>query len=68
MELFVNRELCIGAGRCAWAAPEVFDQDDDGVVVLLDATPEDRLRDRVSEAVTMCPVEAIRLADQAPAV
>jgi ferredoxin len=30
---------CIGAGQCVLSAPAVFDQDDDGIVVLRDATP-----------------------------
>lgn len=44
-------------------ADAVFDQDDDGiVVVLVDEVPEAEL-DRVREAVKLCPSEALRLVD-----
>jgi ferredoxin len=45
------------------SADAVFDQDDDGiVVVLVDEVPEDEL-DRAREAVKLCPSQALRLAD-----
>jgi ferredoxin len=50
---------CIGSGQCALALPEVFDQDEDGVVVLLDDQPADEFRSRVYEVVGRCPVLAI---------
>ncbi|MGW1619914.1 ferredoxin [Streptomyces sp. NPDC002172] len=56
----VDTTLCIGSGQCAMTLPEVFDQDDvDGLVVLLDATPPRELNDDVDEAVNRCPVQAI---------
>lgn len=64
MRIEVDHESCIGAGRCAWAAPEVFDQDEDGFVVLLEAGPPEELADRVYEAVTMCPAQAIVLDEE----
>ncbi|MFE7323772.1 ferredoxin [Streptomyces sp. NPDC057565] len=65
MRIQVDQESCVGAGRCAWAAPEVFDQDEDGFVVLLDPGPPTELADRVYEAVTMCPARAIDLDETA---
>jgi ferredoxin len=45
------------------AAGEVFDQDDDGiVVVLVDEVPESE-EGRVREAVKLCPSEALRITD-----
>jgi ferredoxin len=35
MHVIGGREVCGGAGRCVLAAPEVFDQDDNGLVVVL---------------------------------
>lgn len=61
MRLKVDAYRCIGAGRCVWVAPVVFEQDEDGIVVLLDATPPADLAGEVAEAVRMCPVEAIEL-------
>jgi ferredoxin len=45
------------------AASAVFDQDDDGiVVVLVDDVPEGE-GDHVREAVRLCPSQALRVAD-----
>ncbi|MEU6575129.1 ferredoxin [Streptomyces sp. NPDC046805] len=64
MRVSVDPQMCIGAGQCAMALPEVFDQDDtDGLVVLLDAAPLDELHDAVQEAVSRCPVQAIATSD-----
>jgi ferredoxin len=44
-------------------ASAVFDQDDDGIVVLLvDEVPEGE-EDHVREAVRLCPSQALRVAD-----
>jgi ferredoxin len=45
------------------AADAVFDQDDDGVVVVLvDEIPDDQL-EHAREAVKLCPSQALRLTD-----
>ena len=63
MKITADRELCIQAGNCVMSADAVFDQDDDGVVVLLcDEVPDGEL-DRVREAVKLCPAQALRLVD-----
>ncbi|WP_053651442.1 ferredoxin [Streptomyces sp. XY431] len=62
---------CVGAGQCVLSAPEVFDQDNDGIVVLLREGLDGLGRaDRqgVEEAVRLCPSGALRLlARTAPA-
>lgn len=63
MRIEADRDLCISAGNCVMAAPEVFDQDDDGIVVLLaDPVPEAE-HDRAREAVRLCPAAVLRVAD-----
>ncbi|QLY31719.1 ferredoxin [Nocardia huaxiensis] len=63
MELRVDRERCISAGMCALTAPDVFDQDDaDGRVLVLDATPGPGQQAAVREAVQLCPSRALALA------
>ncbi len=58
-----DRDVCISAGNCVMTAGAVFDQDDDGiVVVLVDDIPDEEL-DRVREAVKLCPSSALRLVD-----
>jgi ferredoxin len=61
MKVHADRDVCIQAGNCVMVADAVFDQDDDGiVVVLVDEIPDDEL-DRVREAVKLCPSQALRL-------
>ncbi|EWM19516.1 ferredoxin [Kutzneria sp. 744] len=61
-----DTDLCIASGVCALAAPAVFDQDEDtGLVVLLDADPAEEQAGAVREAATMCPNAVIRLTERA---
>lgn len=63
MKVAADRDLCISAGNCVMSAPAVFDQDDDGiVVVLVDEIPDAEL-DHARQAVKLCPSEALRLSD-----
>jgi ferredoxin len=63
MHVTVDNDTCIGAGECALTCPEVFGQDEEGYVVLLDPGPDDSLRPQVEEAVAGCPSGAIAAAD-----
>ena len=54
----VDRDRCIGAGNCVLNAPELFDQDDDGLVVLLDGAGADG--PAAARAVASCPSRALR--------
>lgn len=64
MKVTVDESRCCGAGNCVLLAPEVFDQrDDDGIVMLLDATPRPELHDQAREAVTVCPASAISVSE-----
>ncbi|WP_185909334.1 ferredoxin [Streptomyces sp. WAC01280] len=58
----VDRDRCLGAGMCALTAPQVFDQDEDeGLVVLLDARPPQERLAAVRVAAGVCPASAITL-------
>ncbi|MFI0982555.1 ferredoxin [Streptomyces sp. NPDC021093] len=60
MQITVDAEVCVGSGQCALAVPDVFDQDEtDGTVVLLEASPAEEFHREVDEAVGRCPVRAI---------
>ncbi|KUI27421.1 ferredoxin [Mycobacterium sp. IS-1742] len=64
MRIDADRDVCISAGNCVMTAPEVFDQDDDGIVVLLaDPVPEGE-QDHAREAVKLCPATALRVAQE----
>ncbi|MEU2022469.1 ferredoxin [Streptomyces sp. NPDC016469] len=60
MRIDIDKDVCIGAGQCALAAPKVFTQDEDGLSELL---PEAEPGPMVAEAVRACPVGAIRTGD-----
>ena len=62
MRVAVDQDRCIAAGQCVAAAPDVFDQrDEDGVVVLLKATPDAGEEDDVRQAAAVCPALAIQV-------
>ncbi|WP_405824915.1 ferredoxin [Streptomyces sp. NBC_01390] len=62
MRVRVDQDKCCGAGSCVLSAPEVFDQDDeDGLVLLLDPHPPADLHEAVREAAAVCPAEVIVL-------
>ena len=54
-----DRDRCMGTGACVFAAPDVFDVDAGGrVVVIGPVVPGD---ERVRDAVANCPMDALRL-------
>ncbi|WP_020134805.1 ferredoxin [Streptomyces sp. 351MFTsu5.1] len=63
MHIDIDKDVCIGAGQCALAAPGVFTQDDDGYSTLL---PGGRDGDPMArEAARACPVAAITVSETA---
>ena len=63
MKVLADRDVCISAGNCVMAASAVFDQDEDGIVVMLvDEVPEGE-EENVREAVRLCPSQALQAAD-----
>ena len=64
MNVSIDEDKCCAAGQCVLAAPEVFDQrDDDGIVIVLDATPPAEQHAAVRDAASLCPALAITLAE-----
>jgi ferredoxin len=60
----INADKCIGSGACVIACPEVFAQDEGGVVILLEASPPPEVQDGVREAVRACPAEVITVDEE----
>ena len=61
MRIGADRDRCIGAGMCVMTDEAVFDQDDDGVVVVLAADVPAAEQQRVRDAVELCPSGALSL-------
>ncbi|MEV6037120.1 ferredoxin [Nonomuraea sp. NPDC052116] len=66
MKIIVDEAKCCGAGQCVLIAPEVFDQnEDDGIVILLEAEPAADRHAAVREAAAVCPASAIQVDEDA---
>jgi ferredoxin len=63
MKVELEADKCVASGQCVLAAMDVFDQDDDGIAILLEEEPAPELLDDVKEAVAVCPAAAIRLVE-----
>ncbi|MFI0418799.1 ferredoxin [Spongiactinospora sp. 9N601] len=63
MEVTVNKPACVGAGQCALVADDVFDQDDDGIVIMLKSVIGPADEAAVRRAAALCPSHAIKLAE-----
>ena len=57
----IDREVCIGSGNCVRFAGEVFDQDAEAIVVLLQDEPAPELHEAVRQAAAGCPTGAIEV-------
>jgi ferredoxin len=64
MKITADRDKCIASGACVLAAPEVFDQDDDGIVIVMVAEPGHALQDSAMEAVRACPAGVFSVVEQ----
>ena len=65
-KVHVDEDLCIGAGQCVLVAPAIFDQDERGLVILLDATPPPELHHAARKAAKLCPARAITIEEPSP--
>lgn len=62
MRIIVDRSRCVGAGQCVMLAEALFAQDEtDGLVVLVNATPGSDEQGKAETAEMACPSRAIRI-------
>ena len=61
IRVVVDRELCQDHGQCVFAAPQVFELDEESKLVVLQEDVDESLRDNVEEAADVCPTQAITL-------
>jgi ferredoxin len=63
VRITADTEVCVGAGQCVLTEPTVFDQDDDGIVVLATDHPDGQAATRARDAVSLCPSQALSIVD-----
>ena len=63
MKIYVDTDSCICSGACVLEAPELFDQDDDGQVKLLQPEPPAELFDAARRALSACPAAVIQIVE-----
>ena len=61
LKVRVDVEKCIGSGHCVLTAPRIFDQRDDGMVMLIDDSPAPDLHAAAHKAADLCPSQAITI-------
>ncbi|WCT74536.1 ferredoxin [Sphingomonas naphthae] len=61
MKIKVEESWCVASGSCVLAAPKVFDQDENGVVILLQDRPAPELHASVRTAASVCPSAVISI-------
>lgn len=61
MKISVDRARCTGLGICEAYAPDLFEVNDDGDLVIAIETVSRELVDAVQQAIASCPTEALRL-------
>ena len=64
MRVVVNMNQCESNALCMGVAPDIFQLDDDDYLTVLNETPGESDRDRVLEAVRMCPKQAISIEEE----
>lgn len=61
MKIIIHTDHCIASGACVLECPQVFQQDDLGLVVVVNDDPEPELHDAVRRAMAACPAAVIEL-------
>lgn len=62
MRISIDQSRCIGAGQCVLKAPAVFDQqEEDGLVILLQESPAPEHQAAARIAARVCPAEVIHV-------
>lgn len=61
--IIASTATCVGAGQCVLTAPELFDQDDDGIVLVLRDRPGPDQAAAAAVASDVCPSRSITVDD-----
>jgi ferredoxin len=60
MRIEVDTDLCQAHGECVFAAPEIFELDDEDQIHWVEH-PDESLREKALQAEKVCPVSAIKV-------
>jgi ferredoxin len=63
MRITVDRDKCTGLGMCEAEAPDLFEVQDDGSLLVLNEQPDDDQLEAARAAVESCPTEALRIVE-----
>ncbi|MFG2986832.1 ferredoxin [Streptomyces sp. NPDC048258] len=63
MRISIDSDRCIGSAQCVVSVPSVFDQDEDGLSVVIAGREDGAGQPMVREAVRACPVQAITITE-----
>jgi ferredoxin len=63
MEVSANNDTCAVGSLCVYRAPGVFDQDDEGHVLVLQPNPPEDMHEAVRWAARSCPTKSINIVE-----
>lgn len=63
MRVSADKDTCVVSSLCVYRVPQVFDQDEDGHVRVVQEVPPPELRDEVLRAAQGCPTRSIHVDD-----
>jgi ferredoxin len=61
LKVVVDFTVCQDHGQCVFAAPDVFELDAAGRLVVLVEEPDESMRASIEDAADVCPVQAITI-------
>lgn len=59
MQVKATKDTCVVSSMCVYRVPQVFDQDEDGLVEVIDSDPPAELHEAVRTAVRGCPTRSL---------
>ncbi|MFC5028988.1 ferredoxin [Streptomyces sp. DSM 41987] len=65
LRVSANQDTCVTSSLCVYRVPQVFDQDEDGLVLVVNAEPPQELREDLLHAQRSCPTRSIRIEEPA---
>jgi ferredoxin len=63
MKVVVHTDHCIASGACVLECPQVFQQDETGLVIVVNEEPPAELHGAVRSAMAACPAAVIEIVE-----